>query len=149
MINSFLPVRLKITGDTYVYTYTYTVVEAAAKIGDKLYAEFREAAVDSMNDQTVVVLMKDIGTYRMTRDNVVLKVNANGHALTVEPLEDCILEESTTDTVKTYKSVKAAAKVGNTCYKEIADAVAACVNTDYILYIIKSMYLSLRSELIQ
>ena len=108
--------------------YPYTVGEAVAKVDDVFYANFSDAVAAANNGEKVVTLLADIVEEYLLQSGT-LKVAHNGKKLTVNVEEGKVLTVTESEGVTTYTVNEAVAKIGDTLYASLADAVAA-VPTD-------------------
>ncbi|MCR5611626.1 MAG: InlB B-repeat-containing protein [Clostridiales bacterium] len=107
----------------------YVVVDAIAQVGDKYYATFAEAAA-AANGETIILLADADAEY--TLESGEMKVQLNGYALTVNAPAGSVLKTSEAEGVTTYTSAKAVAKIGDTLYASVAEALADAVSGDTV-----------------
>ena len=107
------------SGDVWIIT------DAVAQVGEARYASFADAAEAAAEDTAVITLLKDIDEAYTMSAGETLKVKLDGHTLTVNPPAGYALITSVEDGVTTYTYGTPVAKIGETLYASLQDALDA------------------------
>ena len=121
------------TDDATKADYPYTVGTAVALVDGIGYTSFTDAVAAAGNDKVITLLADIADEYELPAGNT-LKVKLAGHALTVTAPEGTVLKTSGPDAdgVTTYTIEGAVAKIEDTLYASLADALDAAEAGDTI-----------------
>ena len=119
--------------------YPYAVGEAVASVDGVGYLTFAEAVTAANNGEKVVKLLANI-TEAYTLQAGTLKVEKGEFTVTVNAPEGTVFTETTADGITTYTVAAAVAKIGDTLYASVADAVTASAVGDTVEVLIAGTY---------
>jgi uncharacterized repeat protein (TIGR02543 family) len=117
-------------------TFTVKLGAYIAQVGEVKY-ETLDEAINAANGQTIILLAD--AEYTLPAGET-LKVNPNGKIFTIIAAEGCILNTEEAEGVFTYNAVQAVAKIGDTLYATLQEAVAASQTGDTVEVIVAGTY---------
>ena len=107
--------------------YPYMVKEGkyVAQVGEQKFETFTEAVAALTEENNTITLLDNIAEPYTLAEAQSLNVNLNGKTLNVKVPEGFILKTTVADGVTTYVCAAPVAKIGDTMFASLADAVAA------------------------
>ena len=128
-------------------TYTVRVGQFIAEVGGVKYESFTEAVAALTEDNNTIILLAAVEDAYTLAEGQTLNVILGENTLTVLAPEGYLLNTSVADGVTTYSYASPVAKIGDTMYASLAEAVAAANEGDVITLLADDSSLADGSEI--